>query len=189
MHGMLSLSIIVPVDAAASEEHLTRAKSGYGTLWAPLDSIKRPIVFWCFLSPNRFTAQPSHSTIMRFSSVVTALVIGAASANALGVNCRGSSLCGQAGATLGQLANVINNGINDGGQYGDGTQIACSMHLCAFFQNTGTSNSGATAKRLVQGLIDHGCERCGSNPTDGGNVDNGQLTVNYVNNPVCQGVC
>ncbi|KAK7056931.1 hypothetical protein VNI00_002649 [Paramarasmius palmivorus] len=125
---------------------------------------------------------------MKFTSVFVALTLSGAAVNALGINCRGSSQCSQAGSTLGQLANLM-NGIDDNRQYGDGTQIACLSHLCAFFQRTGTNNSGATAKRLVQGLVNHGCGKCGSNPTDGGNVDNGELTVNYVNSPVCQGIC
>ncbi|KAI3606993.1 killer kp4 [Moniliophthora roreri] len=126
---------------------------------------------------------------MKFSSTFVALALSAASAAALGINCRGSSQCSQAGATLGQLQSLINNGVDNNRQYSNGQQIACLSHLCAFFQNTGGSNSGATVKSLIQGLVNHGCGRCGSNPTDGNDVDNGELTVNFVNNPVCQGVC
>ncbi|KAF9261781.1 hypothetical protein L218DRAFT_843969, partial [Marasmius fiardii PR-910] len=73
-----------------------------------------------------------------------------------GINCNGSGLCGSAGATLGQLLNLANQGVDDNRFYGDGQQILCLSHLCAFFQKTGTSNSGARAKQLMQGLVNHG---------------------------------
>lgn len=58
---------------------------------------------------------------------------------------------------------------------GDGTGI------CAFFQNTNGGGSGALAKQKAQDLINHGCSKCGSCPTQSGNnVADGELTVNWV---------
>ncbi|EEB89054.1 hypothetical protein MPER_12899 [Moniliophthora perniciosa FA553] len=108
----------------------------------------------------------------------------------LGINCRGSGLCGSAGATLFQLTTLINNGLSDNAQFVDQQQIACLAHLCAFFQDTRTTNNGATVKTLLQGLLNHGCTKCGSIPTLPGNdVSTGQLTVNYVSGMGCQGIC
>lgn len=72
-------------------------------------------------------------------------------------------------------------------------QIACSQgqffHMCAFFQN-GASGTADRAAELIQGLLDHGCSACGSNPTqDGNNVDDGELTVNVVDQSCCKGDC
>ncbi|KAG7098140.1 hypothetical protein E1B28_000110 [Marasmius oreades] len=108
----------------------------------------------------------------------------------IGINCRGSGLCGsQTGGTLSQVLNIARN-IDDNRQYSDGQHIACVDHLCAFYQNTGRTNSAAFAKQLLQGLLDHGCTVCGSNPTlPGNNVNTGQLTVNYVSDPNCSDIC
>lgn len=63
--------------------------------------------------------------------------------------------------------------------------------VCAFAQDT--NGAGITldrARQLMDGLLDHGCSVCGSNPTQpGNNVKNGELTVNYVKNPSCTGNC
>lgn len=92
-------------------------------------------------------------------------------------------------------------------------QIACSHgsqgSFCAFYQS-GASGSAKDAYNQVQQLLDHGtcllhpqyvirnltlylgCGGCGSVPTvqDGSNdVSKGQLTVNYVTNPSCEGTC
>mgnify|MGYP005988751167 CR=1 FL=1 len=93
-------------------------------------------------------------------------------------------------------------------------QLACSHgsqgSFCAFYQS-GASGSAKDAYNQVQQLLDHGtknnftsnhkgrnltlclgCGGCGSVPTvqDGSNdVSKGQLTVNYVTNPSCEGTC
>lgn len=57
---------------------------------------------------------------------------------------------------------------------------------CAFFQNTGITNSAALAKEKIQDLNKHGCGGCGSCPTQAGNdVSTGELTVNFVSSPCC----
>lgn len=75
-------------------------------------------------------------------------------------------------------------------------QIACdcngnpggidpSAGICAFFQN-GASGNLQTASNLVAELQQHNCVNCGSvATTDGGDISNGELTVNYVDNPGC----
>ncbi|KAF2152345.1 hypothetical protein K461DRAFT_278571 [Myriangium duriaei CBS 260.36] len=65
--------------------------------------------------------------------------------------------------------------------------------ICAFMQDTGAATPLSTIKTLADGLLEHGCKVCGSNPTDsltGGNdVSKGMLTFNYVSNPDCVGNC
>lgn len=62
-------------------------------------------------------------------------------------------------------------------------------NFCAFYQN-GASGTAQDAYDQLQGLLDHGCTVCGSIPTnDGNNVDDGELTVNYVSDPCCEGQC
>lgn len=108
----------------------------------------------------------------------------------LGINCQGSSTCGVGGiggtdrGTIDDLRNSIAGG--DDGQWGDGQHVGCISHatgrLCAFYQNVGSRlfNKDQTLTYL-QWLLDHGCEVCGSVPTDDGNdVNNGELTVNFV---------
>ncbi|KAF3056905.1 hypothetical protein CFAM422_012571 [Trichoderma lentiforme] len=108
----------------------------------------------------------------------------------LGINCNGSSSCGVGGiagterGTIDDLRNTVAGG--DDGLWGEGQQIACISHatgrLCAFYQNVGdrTFNKDQTLM-YMQWLLDHGCDVCGSVPTDDGNdVNNGELTVNFV---------
>ncbi|KAL6695665.1 killer toxin Kp4/SMK [Trichoderma pleuroticola] len=111
-------------------------------------------------------------------------------ARSLGINCRGSSSCGVGGianSPKGTLSNVF-DAVNSGpeGNWGNGQQIACvglaTGRLCAFYQNVGNRvfSKGQTLNYLNQ-LLGHGCRVCGSVPTDSGNnVDNGELTVNFV---------
>ncbi|KAF9257361.1 killer toxin [Marasmius fiardii PR-910] len=123
-------------------------------------------------------------------NVFTTPVSASTLAPQLGINCRGSVLCSsQTTASLSGVFNTV-RGIDDNRQYGDGQNIVCLDHLCAFYQKTGRTNSAALAKQLLQGLLDHKCTRCGSNPTlPGNNVDTGELTVNYVSSPGCEGIC
>lgn len=72
-------------------------------------------------------------------------------------------------------------------------QIACTQgnsgSICAFYQS-GASGSARDAFGHIQQIIDHGCSLCGSVPTqEGNNVDDGQLTVNFVSDPCCEGNC
>ncbi|ATY60061.1 Killer toxin, Kp4 [Cordyceps militaris CM01] len=109
----------------------------------------------------------------------------------LGINCRGSGFCPSDGAA-GNLINLkaIVDGIADRGRgYATGQQIACTGSLCAFFQN-GASGTAGQASALLQQLLDHGCKKCGSVPTQPGNdVSRGELTVNIVGDAHCQGAC
>ncbi|KAG5659119.1 hypothetical protein KAF25_000321 [Fusarium avenaceum] len=117
-------------------------------------------------------------------------------ASALGINCRGSGWCNINSASLNNVLTKAKQ-LQARGQgdhhWGEGVQIACSGgqwgSICAFFQS-GASGNTDRAVELVQGILDHGCTQCGSIPTEeGNNVDNGQLTVNYVENPCCDGDC
>lgn len=87
------------------------------------------------------------------------------------------SVSGGEGATAGLSAN---------GHIGNGG-------VCAFMQNTGGTTTFGTIKQLADKILEHGCNTCGSCPTDaltGGNDDSqGELTFNYVGSPYCVGNC
>lgn len=106
---------------------------------------------------------------------------------ALGINCRGSGGCNFNDAKLSdvltQVKQIQAQG-NGGRHYNTGVQLACASgqyaSICAFYQN-GASGDANRAAELLQGLVDHGCSQCGSNPTNPGNdVSKGELTVKYV---------
>ncbi|KAJ8096204.1 hypothetical protein PM082_000113 [Marasmius tenuissimus] len=109
----------------------------------------------------------------------------------LGINCAGSGLCSLISDRLSQISSLL-DGVPSDRQYTDGYNIACQNNLCAFYQSmgSGVTSSGARANELVKGLLNFGCQVCGSNPILAGNdVSTGQLTVNYVSKPACQGIC
>ncbi|EFX06369.1 killer toxin, kp4 [Grosmannia clavigera kw1407] len=122
------------------------------------------------------------------------LLLFVVGASALGINCRGSSLCsGEAGGKLSKILSEVRGVINQGHgnhRYNTGVQIACASanlgSFCAFYQK-GASGTANQAAAQLQKLIDHGCSGCGSIPTSSGNnVNNGELTVNYVSAPCCR---
>ncbi|KAK3181607.1 hypothetical protein K4F52_007162 [Lecanicillium sp. MT-2017a] len=127
---------------------------------------------------------------MKYSVIYSAVAL-ITSTSALGINCRGSGLCPSDGAA-GNLLNlkaIVDNIGDRNRHYDTGKQIACTGSLCAFYQN-GASGTAARTSELLQQLLDHGCKKCGSVPTQPGNdVKNGELTVNVVGHPDCQGAC
>ncbi|KAK5993975.1 KP4 killer toxin [Cladobotryum mycophilum] len=118
-------------------------------------------------------------------------------ASALGINCRGSGFCMadenvSAQQVMDQIGILVAQGGGDRRFY-SGQQVACNSgstgSICAFYQN-GASGTGHDAFNQAKQIIDHGCRICGSVPTQPGNdVSKGQLTINYVSNPCCQGNC
>ncbi|EWG41398.1 hypothetical protein FVEG_03525 [Fusarium verticillioides 7600] len=130
---------------------------------------------------------------MHYALAISALL---STASALGINCRGSGFCNINNASLNdvltQAKQLVARGQGDH-FWPEHVQIACASgqygSICAFFQN-GASGTTTRAIDLIQGIIDHGCTQCGSIPTNpGNNVDSGELTVNYVQNPCCNGNC
>ncbi|OAA52155.1 Killer toxin, Kp4/SMK-like, core [Cordyceps fumosorosea ARSEF 2679] len=129
---------------------------------------------------------------MKFFSL-SLFLTGAA---ALGINCRGSGFCNVNDASLQVVHDQVGNLIASGGgdrRFNGGDQIACSHgsqgSICAFYQN-GASGSTKDAYGQLQQLLDHKCHACGSVPTEPGNdVSKGELTVNYVSKPCCEGDC
>ncbi|KAJ5142874.1 uncharacterized protein N7515_001661 [Penicillium bovifimosum] len=123
-----------------------------------------------------------------------AIVLPAISANALGINCRGSAKC----SGLYGPDNVANDlksaidGIDVNRWYYNGEQIACVGNqagngggYCAFLQNTGGTN-GQWIKDIAHYIPEHGCKMCGSVPyyyPGSNDVGQGELTFNYVDNP------
>ncbi|GAB0136014.1 hypothetical protein EsDP_00004332 [Epichloe bromicola] len=125
------------------------------------------------------------------SAVFTSLAALSVSVSGLGINCRGSGFCPSDGAA-GNLINlkaIVDNIQPRNRRYNTGQQIACTGSLCAFYQSGATGTAEQTSGFLQQ-LLDHGCKKCGSVPTQPGNdVKKGQLTVNVVSDPHCQGAC
>ncbi|TFK27852.1 killer toxin [Coprinopsis marcescibilis] len=122
---------------------------------------------------------------MKLFTIVSSALLLASSASALGINCRGSSNCA---GTLCNLSQLISQAaqLPDNNQYFPGQHIVCCGTsgspggLCAFTQNTSQNISGRRVKELLQGLSNHGCGKCGSNPFERNDVQFGQLTVNFV---------
>ncbi|KAK4237190.1 killer toxin [Achaetomium macrosporum] len=121
--------------------------------------------------------------------LVAALSLISSASAQLGINCRGSFRCGfAAGSTAQDLANFIVDRIDVNRWYNNGEHVACNGDgICTFLQNTG-GWQGARIRELAPFIPGHGCDVCGSVPTDypwTNNVENGQLTFNYVSNPQC----
>ncbi|KAL2628949.1 hypothetical protein R1flu_013635 [Riccia fluitans] len=114
------------------------------------------------------------------------LLSAAGNTSALGINCRGSSNCAfQSSHTLSEINTKV-QAIPDGNIFSNGVHITCVGNICAFLQNVASpgTKTAAQIKGYVTNLLNHGCNVCGSDPTEpGNNVNNGQLTVNYVSNP------
>ena len=137
----------------------------------------------------------------------------------LGINCKGSGTCGiEPLETVDAMYNLFVNGsdvANAGSPGGTnqvltggpvapgvvwqaGNHIACqpSNHIggiCMFMQGNVPAGGVDTAV-IIQRLGDlqaHGCKTCGSVPLSGDNNPNamGILTLNFVKDGVCQGLC
>ncbi|KAJ5390500.1 uncharacterized protein N7496_001568 [Penicillium cataractarum] len=130
--------------------------------------------------------------MVRLLSLGLVVVSAFTSANALGINCRGSSSCPyiQKGAdTAQELANYL-SGVYDHQWYDNGQYIACvegpatdapsvpNYTVCAFFQNSG-GGDGARVKELAGLIPGHGCKTCGAvpywAPEGNKNVNDGEL--------------
>ncbi|KAJ5570443.1 uncharacterized protein N7459_009873 [Penicillium hispanicum] len=143
---------------------------------------------------------------MHMKFLVGNILAIASTSSALGINCRGSSNCGsvvtpcdgdQGMSALQFMQGMIKGRIDQGHGndfYSEGKQIACTLRkphavlgggCCLFYQN-GASGTLNDVLVRIDNLVDHGCETCGSDPTQPGNdVGNGELTVNYVSSANC----
>lgn len=128
-----------------------------------------------------------------FGSIVMVVTVLQASNEvaALGINCRGSALCGNKSGAMDELRDLITdniNGVDPNYWFRNGEQIACSRQVCAFLQNT----NGAPGQSIRDAIVDlrnHGCKACGSVPFYNNDVNLGMLTVNYVSHDCGKGVC
>ncbi|CAF9936388.1 MAG: hypothetical protein HETSPECPRED_010316 [Heterodermia speciosa] len=117
----------------------------------------------------------------------TATILGALAAiplaSGLGINCRGSYGCTGSSDTMKKLQAAMASGrVPSNAIFPSGQQIICNANnICVFFQNTSTDKSEGAAQLGLNDLVAHGCNVCGSDPTEPGNdVSKGQLTVNFV---------
>ncbi|MCJ1352465.1 MAG: hypothetical protein MMC33_002449 [Icmadophila ericetorum] len=123
------------------------------------------------------------------------LLTAITSATALGINCRGSMYCPPLydsvdvkESWLQDMLSFINT-IDPDRWYNDQEKIACLINeaqvrngLCLYLQNSHGAY-GSKIKELVQVLLDHGCQHCGSVPLaypDTNDVKDGELTSNYI---------
>jgi len=123
---------------------------------------------------------------MRFSTKVVAsaaalfYLIG--NAVATGINCEGSTKCGNPSTELLEdMTYVVSNNLDQSRFYNNGEQIICSNNVCAYCQKSGGA-PGSSIVSLMELLLAHGCDVCGSIPLfypSDNNVDNGELTVDY----------
>lgn len=162
--------------------------------------------------------RPSTMIIVPFPAIFLGVtLISITSVNALGINCRGSSLCPDiklASNYILQISKIatgtafdcnseygfICGPMFDTDIYAPGARIVCLPQgksflggICAFTQGNVASlgTYGVVIKRKLKELSEHGCEICGSVPIGDRNDPNeaGILTVNYVGGVVCAGLC
>lgn len=116
-----------------------------------------------------------------------------------GINCDGSSFCALAGNrgsinTKGLVRAV--NGLPVGGTFAAGDQLACFDvpgllgGLCAsvckntpyFYNGPSETTQNNLAGDIVQDLVNHGCNTCGTAPTNrtGNQLADGCISVNFV---------
>ena len=125
----------------------------------------------------------------------------------MGINCQGSiTMC--IGAVQGQVMHTLRDymyAIPQGYRYYAGQDIACMVHhiyphpiftwgfYCAFMQGNIPAEGfdGAEIQLKMQQMIEHHCLGCGSVPFSSDNDPNtlGILTVNYVSQSECEGLC
>lgn len=130
-----------------------------------------------------------------------------------GINCIGSSACPHRNCpypSVESLNNILKEAWKSHNlrEYASGERIAClkcrpetelgikghpgQPGVCVFAQGLPSSvNLKFTrAQQLVQGLVNFGCETCGSVPVYPENdVSTGMLTINYVAFTTCEGMC
>ncbi|KAF2662374.1 hypothetical protein K491DRAFT_709746 [Lophiostoma macrostomum CBS 122681] len=119
-----------------------------------------------------------------------------------GPNCKGSTTCigfHPRGTQIWKVAKELQKfiaAIPDDKNIDAGQQIACVKGttgwyggICAYFQYIKEQKTGAQAKQLVQNIIDLHCKTCGSWPTDGQYVRDGEFTINFVTKAACHGTC
>ncbi|MCJ1262258.1 hypothetical protein MMC22_002128 [Lobaria immixta] len=154
------------------------------------------------LNQVQFQSKKMRSSIF-FSLAVLAASLGIASARgALGINCRGSSLCHSAKDSA-RHGKAIIEAMRDAivashkphsTVFNSGDHVACDVtNICLFPQ--GAALTLGQVKPLIDALIVHKCGICGSVPVhfvdQGGNNDPtpGILTFNYVRHHRCEGQC
>lgn len=152
------------------------------------------------LPPSRSLRVHFIVMLARLSAIFVATLL-ASSAWALGINCKGSSKCGdQPKDTLQRIYDLIGTPtccfstdfaetlraetqIDPNFFFPDGRQIACASSVCAYLQNS-QGTSGQVIKDILDDLKNHSCQICGSVPTlyrNGTNdVNKGELTLNFV---------
>ena len=125
----------------------------------------------------------------------------------MGLNCQGSAVMCVGANNMGVMHTLRDYmyAIPDGYRYYDGQNIACMKHTvypygwftwgfyCAFMQGNIPADGfdGAVIQLKMQQMIEHHCLGCGSVPFSPDNDPNtlGILTVNYVRQSECEGLC
>ncbi|KAJ4354635.1 uncharacterized protein N0V89_006372 [Didymosphaeria variabile] len=113
----------------------------------------------------------------------TGLVFADDATTQLGISCK--QPLGDGG-----MYDFIDKNLSNCAVFHDGQQVACkSCHLtkmegsCVFLQKMGTKTAtGKQVKDAVKRLKEKGCKYCGSAPLFTDNVNDGEVTVNYVTN-------
>ena len=159
-----------------------------------------------FNNPPRLNQNQTASLALVNTANATAATSGLNELN-LGLNCQGSAImC--VGATQYGVMHTLRDymyAIPHGYRYYAGQNIACMKHhvypnpwitwgfYCAFMQGniSAAGNDGAEIQLKMQQMIEHGCLGCGSVPFSADNDPEklGILTVNYVKESECEGLC
>ena len=165
---------------------------------------------------NTLTTNFNNPLRSKYNQTSTLALVNAANATAassglneinLGLNCQGSAImC--VGATQYGVMHTLRDymyAIPHGYRYYAGQNIACMKHhvypnpwitwgfYCAFMQGniSAGGEDGAEIQLKMQQMIEHGCLGCGSVPISADNDPQklGILTVNYVRESECEGLC
>ncbi|KAL8703994.1 MAG: hypothetical protein Q9201_002826 [Fulgogasparrea decipioides] len=140
------------------------------------------------------------------------LLTSSSAENTSGVNCRGSLYCLlYAGHFVNTAYHISITGLShplpdwDPGPLNSSALYAATHHIlclpfdeslykgfCVFAQSMKGEEpyvNGAEVKRGLGMLVEYGCRMCGSVPLEVLGMGEGWLTVNYVSERVCGGVC
>lgn len=156
--------------------------------------------------------------LLRFPAILLGFTFFAITAvSALGINCRGSSLCPERRLAPNYILTILeiatgpafdcdpSSGFNCGPMadddiYAPGAKIICLPQgksflggICVFTQGNvaALGTYGEVIKQKLRELSQHGCDVCGSVPIGDNNDprESGILTVNYISGVACAGLC
>ncbi|KAM0244714.1 hypothetical protein ACHAQJ_010730 [Trichoderma viride] len=122
---------------------------------------------------------------MYFSNILLSLAGAASVASAHSISCQDSGLCVGHNSTLSSVLGQL-KGMDQHQRVTDGQHLACvetakdgNSSLCLSYQKTGRSWTVFQTAWLVQSLMEHGCQACGTMSLGS---EDGELTAGIITN-------